>query len=479
MFLDIKIEMTEQEIVELLSNILKTKRLNSIQEAVFLGAWLGKNYRDIAAESGYNLDYVREVGSQLWGTLSVVLGRRITKRNVREVFAEVYPVDVVSNSAQSSSQLTPIASITPIAPNGSSLLSGSVPLNSALYIAHTALEAQVCAEVLKPGGLVRIKAPRKMGKTSLVHRVLAQVQKRGLQPVLLNLHWADHSFLRDTSRFLRWFCLNVTREMGLEPKLDDYWDKEIGSKVCSTIYFQEYLLRQINTPVVIALDDVDYLFQYPELSREFLPLLRSWHEESSALDGWAKLRLIVVHSTEVYPTLDIHLSPFNVGLPIKIPELNLQQVQALAHSYGLYNKLQETSQLETLLDLLGGHPYFLQLALYHLSRGANFLQLVQEAPTQSGIYSHYLRSQLTTLRQRPELAAALRQVVESPTGVHLEAIAAYQLESMGIIKLSGDVAQCACSLYQLGASGGWGRLSMVSENRRGYRKGAPPKVHLQ
>jgi hypothetical protein len=30
-----------------------------------------------------------------------------------------------------------------------------------------------------------------------------------------------------------------------------------------------------------------------------------------------------------------------------------------------------------------------------------------------------------------------------------------------------------------GASGGWGRLSMVSENRRGYRKGAPPKVHLQ
>jgi hypothetical protein len=32
---------------------------------------------------------------------------------------------------------------------------------------------------------------------------------------------------------------------------------------------------------------------------------------------------------------------------------------------------------------------------------------------------------------------------------------------------------------QTGASGGWGRLSMVSENRRGYRKGAPPKVHLQ
>ena len=67
----------------------------------------------------------------------------------------------------------------------------------------------------------------------------------------------------------------------------------------------------------------------------FLPLLRSWYEEGKRLPIWQKLRLIVVHSTEIYVPLQLNQSPFNVGLPIQLDDFNLEEVQQLAQRYGL------------------------------------------------------------------------------------------------------------------------------------------------
>ncbi len=39
---------------------------------------------------------------------------------------------------------------------------------------------------------------------------------------------------------------------------------------------------------------------------------------------------MVVHSTEVYSSLDINHSPFNVGFPIELPEFNSHKYMATA-----------------------------------------------------------------------------------------------------------------------------------------------------
>jgi AAA-like domain len=49
---------------------------------------------------------------------------------------------------------------------------GPVPLNSLYYIEQTVLQSRASAEMGQPGGLIRIKAPRKMGKSSFTLRVL-------------------------------------------------------------------------------------------------------------------------------------------------------------------------------------------------------------------------------------------------------------------------------------------------------------------
>jgi hypothetical protein len=38
------------------------------------------------------------------------------------------------------------------------------------------------------------------------------------------------------------------------------------------MYFEQYLLAEIKAPLVLALDDVDRLFQYSELADEFFGL---------------------------------------------------------------------------------------------------------------------------------------------------------------------------------------------------------------
>ncbi|NEP63398.1 MAG: hypothetical protein F6K31_41945 [Symploca sp. SIO2G7] len=66
-----------------------------------------------------------------------------------------------------------------------------------------------------------------------------------------------------------------------------------------------------------------------------------------------RLRLVVVHSTEVYIFLNVNESPFNVGVPIELPEFTQEQVRELAQQYELDCTVSEVEQLQ---GLVGGHP---------------------------------------------------------------------------------------------------------------------------
>lgn len=120
----------------------------------------------------------------------------------------------------------------------------------------------------------------------------------------------------------------------MPPLLDDYWDEGMGSKVSCAIYLQQYILDTINTPLVLALNEVNRIFESPKIAREFLPLLRSWPEEAKRIETLGKLRLIVLHSTEIYIPLKLTESPFNVGLPLQLPYFTEEQILALAQCHG-------------------------------------------------------------------------------------------------------------------------------------------------
>jgi transcriptional regulator with XRE-family HTH domain len=324
---------------------------------------------------------------------------------------------------------------------------GAVPLGSPFYLERVPAQAQIDREMRKPGALVRIKAPREMGKTSLLLRMLDSANSLGYQTVSLNMEQVDEAILSDLNQFLRWLCANVARQLQIPPRLDDYWDEDLGSKISCTSYFQYYLLAKISTPLVLAFDEVNQIFEHPQMAKDFLPLLRSWYEEAKTLPIWQKLRLIVVHSTEIYVPLQLNQSPFNVGLPIQLNTFCTAEVQQLAQLYGLdWENDQEAGQL---MDLVGGHPALVNIALYHLIReDITLAQFLKTAATATGIYHHHLQRHWVTLEEQPELLLALNSVMNATEPVSLELIVAYKLSSMGLIKQLRNKVIPTCELYR-------------------------------
>jgi len=322
-----------------------------------------------------------------------------------------------------------------------------ISLNSRFYIERPPSETLAYAELGKPGSLIRIRAPRKMGKSSLMLRLINQAATFGYHTVTIDFQQADSAIFESIDKFLRWLCLNVARQLKLAPKLNDYWDEDMGSKVSCTIYFEGYLLEQIRTPLVLVFNEVNRLFEYPDIAQDFFPLLRFWHEEARRENLWQSLRLVLVHSTEVYVSLSINQSPFNVGLTIKLPEFISEEVQDLAQRHGL--KLSE-NQIQKLTKMVGGHPYLVHLALYHLCLDKGTLQeLLQAAPTQTGIYRDHLQNLWVTLQKQPELGTALEQIITESGSVQIEPLMAYQLDSLGLVKLDGNTCIPSCELYRL------------------------------
>jgi hypothetical protein len=423
--------MNVEEALAIVDNLIQPQRISTLQEMIFRECWEGKTYQEIAENSDYDADYIRVVGSRLWQNLTEICQEKVTKNNFRSILRQQSKQNINSNTLLE-------------------LPDGPTAPTSNFYIERPPIEEICSQEIAKPGALVRIKASKNMGKKSLLRRILADEESK-YHVVKLDLQQADKKTLDNFSQLLRWFCANVCSSLKLENLINNYWDEDLGVKVSCTSYLQNYILEQIDKPLVLALDRLHLIFDYVETAQEFLPLLRFWHEEANNLSVWQKLRLIVIQSTESYVPLNFNQSPFNVGLPVNLPEFNRQQMMDLADRHQLnWSKNYDRDNLTILMDLIGGHPYLARLAFYNLAKyNLNLKELIAEAPTETGIYRDILRYYLAIFYQNSTLAQAFKKVMNSNQPIQIESITAYQLESLSLINLKGNEAFLSCQLYRL------------------------------
>ena len=215
--------------------------------------------------------------------------------------------------------------------------------------------------------------------------------------------------------------------------------------LCCQDYFERYLLPAINKPITLGLDEVDKVFEFPDISADFFGLLRVLHEEGKQRTIWKQLRLVIVHSTEVYIPINLNQSPFNVGLPVELPEFTLEQVLSLAQIYQVDWSEKEVSQL---MEMVGGHPFLVRLALYHVARKDITLnQLLQTAPTTTGIYNTYLRRLESILEEHPELEGGMQELTTNNQQMQLSKKTCSKLNALGLIKVKNGETLPRCELY--------------------------------
>ncbi len=422
--------------------------LSDLQICVLRQSWQSqrKTYDQIAEELGYSSSYIKQgVAPKLWKLLSEVLEENVNKTNIhavleRKLASQEQMGDPAPIERKQIAVIPTLKSIELEFPEG------QVPLASPFYIERVPYEQRCYEKIVKPGAFLHIKAPKQMGKTSLSIRILAFAAQLGYRTASLNLLQADKATIADLDKFLRWFAFNISRKLKLEAKLENYWHEDLGSKASCTSYFQDYLLAQIKSPVVLALDELNEIFAHPQIAQDFFSLLRSWYEEAKNSEIWQKLRLVALNSTEVYIPLNINCSPFQVGLSIQLRPFSWEQVQELAGRHGIDLAKDELAEL---MFLTGGHPYLLRLALYYLTRRDLTLEeLIQTADSDTGIYSDHLHRILWYLQQHPDVLTALQQVVKAKAPIKLEQVQAFKLHGMGLVNLRGSRAMTSCNLYE-------------------------------
>ncbi|KAI9130136.1 AAA-like domain-containing protein (plasmid) [Acaryochloris sp. CCMEE 5410] len=409
--------------------------LRDVEIKVLIGSWEGLTYVEIAERFGYSADYLnKDVGNKLWRKLRKALNEPVSKNNFQE------PMKRWLEKHQPSEP-----------PPDSRRQSDSVI--SEVYIERPPIETRCFEAIQQPGALVRIKAPQKMGKTWLMNQVLGCASEAGYQTVTIDLKLADCNIFCDLETFLQWFCANTADSLDLEDQFEKYWRSSLGASLSCTRYFQKYLLVKIEEPLILAFDNFDVLFERESIFKDFCSLLRGWHEQAKLSNTtgqcWKQLHLIVVNSTQSYPTLDINYSPFNVGKPIVLPTFTLSQVKELAQSFHINEDQLDERGYSPLMEMVGGHPDLIQQALSNLhDYPLTLMEVLADSATEGGIYGNYLRCLLSNLQNDPTLKTAFCRVLEAEDGIQLGTKQAFQLHSMGLVSWQGNACVISCQLFR-------------------------------
>jgi serine/threonine-protein kinase len=320
-----------------------------------------------------------------------------------------------------------------------------VSAKSPYYVVRPSIEDACLREVNMPGALIRIKGPRQMGKSSLMMRLLNHAEKVGARTVRINLQMADSAILADLNRFLRWLCAVVSRQLKIPAsRIDDTWDDIFGAKDNCTAYFEEHLLSE-GDALVLALDNVDRIFDAPAIAEELLALLRAWHEMGKIQELWQKLRLVLAYSTEMYVPMDINRSPFNVGLPVALSEWDAGMVHGLARRHAL---AWGQAEIEELMSLVGGHPHLIRIALYHVAKGMSLSDVLATAATDQGLFADHLKHFLWQVQSQPEIHEAAGRLMASAQPIHLSTEMGFKLVSLGLVQWHGNEVRAVCDLYR-------------------------------
>lgn len=322
--------------------------------------------------------------------------------------------------------------------------SGVMNARNPLYIEREA-DIYVIAAAHQRAETIIIKAPRQMGKSSLLLRYLSACRGLGKKTVLIDLaSLCSSEDMLNYSTFLTLLAGEMWEQIGQNA---DKQPPRIDRQNELTKYVHRALLSHTDENVVFAFDEMDRVLGR-NYQADFFSMLRFWHNQrADSATNWHKLGLAIAISTEPFLFIDDALrSPFNVGLNIELRLFNKHECQKLNR---LYRAGLNASEIDRLMLLLNGHPHLTHLAFYALTgpNSISFPALLQTASFTNGPFSAHLRAlEFRLIDDAGQgLIRSMKQVVND--GRVSRKGDSYRLHAAGLICLDGTRLSPSNELY--------------------------------
>lgn len=321
---------------------------------------------------------------------------------------------------------------------------GAVRPQSPFYVERVA-DSQLRHQLAGQGTTTTIQAGRQTGKTSLLTHALNAYQGELCKIIYLDFHLVDEENGKTLTSFLQFLSGMIAEQLDLEwDVVDRYWRQAVRNPAQTfNRFLQQEVLQRFESPVLLAMDEADLLLG-AEYQKHFFALLRAWDSRRAFDANWRKLNLVMVISTHPYLLIDdVNLSPFNVGLTIRLRDFSPDQVTDLNQRHG--SPLQP-GEISTLMGLVGGHPYLVRQAFYTLvSEGISLVDLLKVASSPDGPFGKHLLFYRHSLKKNPSLWNAYQQILweqKLPDESLLERLAA-----VGLLQQENGKWKPRCGLY--------------------------------
>jgi hypothetical protein len=321
---------------------------------------------------------------------------------------------------------------------------GALSPDSPVYIERR-YDHDIQQQVTRADSTTIIEGARQMGKSSLVARALAHAHSQQCIVLDFDFQEFDAQCLSNLETLLRYLADAIHERLRLSVSPGTVWQSPLGAKDKLTSFIHDHVLSGARRPVVVVLDEVDRVFGQP-YQDDFFALLRAWHNRRARDPLWRRLNLVLAYSTDPRQAItDLNQSPFNVGTKIQLGDFSVDEVWELNRRYG--RPLQRKEQLQRLVDVIGGHPYLAQQALYALAARTHTLPSILNTDSADvGPFADHLQHYRYRLISVPELRQALQQAIMNGTCPTYEAF--LQLRALGLVTGSDhNAAVPRCRLY--------------------------------
>jgi hypothetical protein len=319
---------------------------------------------------------------------------------------------------------------------------GAMDPQSAFYVERQS--DMVALEAIKQQGVtIAIKGPRQMGKSSLLVRTIDAAIKMERRVAFLDFQLFNKAALTNADLFFKQFCCWLTDVLELDDRVEEYWNTPLGNSQRCTRYLSRYILKELDAPLVLAMDEVDSILD-TDFRSDFFGMLRAWHNSRASVPAWKRLDMALVISTEPYQLIEnLNQSPFNVGEVIELTDFSPAEVNGLNKRHGLPLDSHEESSL---MELLNGHPYLVRRALYLVaSQRITSTDLFKRATDDRGPFGDHLRYHLFRMHDQEELIEGLRQVIRNNTCQ--DDLTFFRLRGAGLVRRDGRKVVPRCMLY--------------------------------
>ena len=204
-----------------------------------------------------------------------------------------------------------------------------------------------------------VLTPRQMGKSSLMVQTANTLVQEGVRPVIIDL--TEIGVQVTPEEWYLGILTLVEDQLELDTDVLDWWEEyaHLGFTQRLTRFFKEVVLVEVETPIVVFVDEIDTTLSL-DFTDDFFIAIRHFYTARAQNPEFSRLSFVLIGVAAPGDLIrDPQRTPFNVGQRVDLTDFIVAEAAPLAAGLGLA-EAQAQQVLGWVLGWTGGHPYLTQ-----------------------------------------------------------------------------------------------------------------------